>query len=182
LATDALTNLGRWDRWYGLLGDDPEPYGDPTTYQLGAGWLRDCSLVEDWGCGKGYLKTFIPPARYRGLDGSRTPFADEVVDLARYRSRVPGIFMRHVLEHDLRWTRILDNAVASFTERMALIVFTPLVAETQEVAFNDDPGVPDIAFNIDDLTSRFGGARWRSETLVTGTQYEVETVFFLERP
>lgn len=32
--------------------------------------------------------------------------------------------MRHILEHNYEWARILDNALASFTQRMAPILFT----------------------------------------------------------
>jgi len=78
-----------------------------------------------------------------------------VVDLVAYRSHVPGVFMRHVLEHNDEWARILDNAVASFTERMALILFTPERAATEEIAFRPDIGVPDIAFRLADITDRF---------------------------
>ena len=54
----------------------------------------------------------------------------------QYRSSVPGIFMRHILEHNYEWARVLDSALASFTQRMALI--TPERATTQEIAFQHD--------------------------------------------
>ena len=63
--------------------------------------------------------------------------------------------MRHVIEHNEAWGRILDNAVASFTERMVLILFTPERATTEAIAFHPDLGVPDIAFRLADLTDRF---------------------------
>ena len=49
----------------------------------------------------------------------------------------------------------LDNALASFTERMALILFTPEQEATEEIAFRSDVGVPDIAFRLADITDRF---------------------------
>lgn len=175
------SNVGKWSRWYGLLGDEPEPYGDTITYQAGAEWLAECPQVEDWGCGKGWMSRFVEPARYRGLDGSYSRFADEVVDLALYRSQTPGLFMRHVLEHDYRWRDILDNAVASFTDRMVLVLFTPLQKETRELAFNPDPGVPDIGFAKRDITDRFGDVVWKAKTVETRTQYGSETSFYLRR-
>ena len=176
----ADTNLGKWDHWFAGL-DEPQPFGDDTTYKLGARFLADCDLIEDWGCGRGWFRRFVPEARYRGIDGSRTPFAEEIVDLASYRSHVPGIFVRHVLEHDYRWAQILDNAVASFTERMVLVVFTPLADQTHEIAYNRNPGVPDLAFAGRDLTGRFHQATWRSRTVRSRTQYGAETVFSLTR-
>jgi hypothetical protein len=159
------------------------PYGLSITYQLGADWLAACPLVEDWGCGRGYLTTFIERDRYRGVDGSPGSFADIAVDLSDYRSDAPGVFMRHVLEHDYRWPRILANALTSARERMFLAIFTPTVEYTDEIAFNADLGVPDIAFRPEDLTYRMdrAGFIWSAETLETPTQYGSETVFRLER-
>jgi hypothetical protein len=181
-----VTNLGKWDRWYALLGDDPspQPYAQTITYELGVAWLDDCETVEDWGCGKGWLRTLIRPDRYRGIDGSASPFADEIVDLADYRSSVPGVFMRHVIEHDMRWKEILANALASFTHRMVLILFTPLVEQTHDIAWEADPGVPNLAFALDDLTTVFAepdGVSWHHETLATTSQFETETIFYLQR-
>lgn len=177
----ADSNVGKWSRWYGLLGDDPEPYGDTATYRSGAQWLSRCPRVEDWGCGKGWMSRFVEPERYWGLDGSYSKFANEVVDLALHRSQTPGLFMRHVLEHDYRWQSILDNAVASFTDRMVLVLFTPLVDATRQLAYNSDPGVPDLAFAEADITSRFGDAGWHAETIQSATQYGTETSFYLEK-
>lgn len=174
-----MGNLGLWDRWYSIV-EQPEPYADTITYRLGAEWLAGCALIEDWGCGKGWLRTLVEADRYRGIDGSHSPFADEVVDLAAYRSSVPGLFMRHVLEHDFRWAQILDNAVASFTERMVLILFTPLAAETHDIEWEPDPGVPNIAFHLEDITDRLTGC-WTAETIGTPSKYGTETILRVSR-
>lgn len=177
-----MTNVGKWDRIYSLVGTDPTPYGSTETYELGAAFLRNCALIEDWGCGTGWFRTLVAPDQYRGIDGSASPFTDLQVDLTTYRSRVPGVFMRHVLEHNYEWRSILANAVASFTERMVLILFTPLAETTQQIAFTDDPGVPDLSFALVDIVGEFGDAKWAMEQLPTDTQYGIETVFYLERP
>lgn len=183
--TDTATNVGRWESWYAAV-TEPEAYGDTVTYRLGADWLADCPLVEDWGCGKGWLRQFVPAARYRGIDGSRSPFADDVVDLATYRSSVPGIFMRHVLEHNYDWRRILRNALASFTDRMALILFSPieLAGVTREIGYDDDPGVPILSFALPDLATIIDeepGVRFIWETLETDTAYGLETILRVQR-
>jgi hypothetical protein len=177
-----VSNLGKWDDWYADLAE-PEPYALTPTYALGAAWLAECALIEDWGAGKGWLRTLVEPERYRAIDGSASPFADEIADLAEYRSQTPGLFMRHVLEHNLGWAEILDNALASFTERMALILFTPLVDETRVAAWQEDPGVPDITFVLSDLTDPIeaAGVRWAAETLVTESHYGTETIFYLRK-
>ena len=176
------TNIGRWAAWYqGLEG--PWAYGDPTSYEIGAAWLAGCPLVEDWGCGAGWLRTLLPPERYRGLDGTASPFCDAVVDLVTYRSRVPGLFMRHVLEHNEAWARILDNAVASVTDRMALILFTPERPVTEVIACHPEVGVPDIAFRLADLTNRFPpDVTYTKHRIPSATQYGAETILLLERP
>jgi hypothetical protein len=124
----------------------------------------------------------LPPEQYRGIDGTASPRCAEVVDLVTYRSAVPGLFMRHVLEHNYEWARILDNALASFTERMALILFTPETAATEEIAFRSDVNVPDIAFRLTDITDRFPpDVTYTVQRLLSATQYGCETILLLER-
>ena len=175
-----MTNLGKWERWYHDLGE-PQSYGSTETYQIGAEFLADCDTVEDWGCGKGFMRTLIDPARYRGIDGSAGRFTDEVADLVGYRSSVDGVFLRHVLEHDWRWAQILSNAAESAQRKLAVVLFTPLADTTHEIAWNDDPGVPDISFAMSDLRTfldKFDTVA--VEHLETATQYGVETVLLCE--
>jgi hypothetical protein len=176
-----MTNVGKWTEWYQSL-EEPWPYGETTSYEIGAAWLADCTLTEDWGCGAGWMSTLLPPDRYRGIDGTASPRCAEVVDLVTYRSTVPGIFMRHILEHNYEWVRILDNALASFTERMALILFTPEQATTEEIAFRADVGMPDIAFRLTDITDRFPpDVTYTVQRILSATQYGCETILLLER-
>jgi hypothetical protein len=176
------TNIGKWATWYQDL-EAPWTYGDPTSYEIGTAWLAGCALIEDWGCGAGWLRTVIPPERYRGLDGTASLFCNAVVDLGTYRSRVPGVFMRHVLEHNDAWAQILDNAVASFTDRMVLILFTPERTVTEAIACHPEVGVPDIAFRLADLTDRFPpDVTYTVHRIPSATQYGEETILLLERP
>jgi hypothetical protein len=176
-----VTNVGKWTSWYQGT-EEPWPYGDTRSYEIGAAWLTNCALTEDWGCGAGWLSTLIPPERYRGIDGTPSPCCAQVVDLAAYRSSVPGIFMRHILEHNYEWARVLDNALASFTERMSLILFTPEQEATEEIAFDSNLGVPDIAFRLADITDRFPpDVTYTVERISSSTQYGGETILLLER-
>lgn len=184
--TVAESNVGKWAGWHTGI----KPFGDTASYELGAEWLKDCAMVEDWGCGSCWFSRFIPPVRYHGLDGSETPLGD-VVDLATYRSEVPGVFMRHVLEHNFEWAKILDNALASFTERMFLVLFIPLGPETHDTEFEDPPGVPNFSFRLEDLTDRMdaAGASYDIEELGNAMPYGLrkppqvgtETVFRISR-
>ena len=175
-------NTGKWTAWYQDL-EAPWAYGDPTSYEIGAAWLAGCAFIEDWGCGAGWLRTLLPPERFRGLDGTASPFCDAVVDLATYRSRVPGVFLRHVLEHNDAWSSILDNALASCTDRMALILFTPERAMTEVIARHPELGVPDIGFRLADLTERFPpDVMYAVHRIPSATQYGGETILLLERP
>lgn len=162
----------------------PAPYGDTFTYKRGAEWLKACALIEDWGCGRGYLKTLVPPERYRGIDGSHSPQADILADLRYYRSQVPGIFMRHVLEHNYDWQTVLQNAVASFTERMVLILFTPfsLSPKTTEICFWEPPGVPDLSLPRQEIESYFTGMYFHLEqNIPTHTAYWLEHIYYLSK-
>jgi len=182
--------IGRWSSWYDQIeaGDSPQPYGDTVSYSLGADWLKDCSTVEDWGCGMGWARSLFDPSQYRGLDGSVNPFVDKVVDLTLYRSNppVPGIFMRHVLEHNWDWERMLDNALASFTQRMALILFTPMAEVTHQIPDMEGCGginVPAISFRHEDLTARMDGnitVLWND--ILSKTWFGGERIYYLEKP
>jgi hypothetical protein len=176
-----MTKLGTWAAGYQGL-EAPWAYGDPTSYEIGAAWLAGCALIEDWGCGAGWLRTVLPPDRYRGLDGTASPGCDAVVDLVTYRSTVHGVFLRHVLEHNEAWARILDNALASFIDRMVLILFTPEQPVTEVIAWHPEVGVPDIAFRLADLTGRFPpDVTYAVHRIPSATQYGEETILLLER-
>lgn len=179
-----MSNVGKWNAAYANARVSA-PYGETTTYTKGAEWLWGCQTIQDWGCGLGYFHTCLQHQRYVGLDGSSSDFVDHVVDLTIYRSDVQGIFMRHVLEHNLEWRKILENAVASFTRRMCLVVFTPFAEKTGVIVTAEfTPGVciPDISFSRQELTSYFNKFLIGEETLKTRTQYGIEHVFYLEKP
>ncbi len=160
----------------------PRPYGDSVTYRLGAAFL-DALPVEDWGCGLGWFKRYAI-GRYRGIDSSPSPFVDVLTDLSEYRSSTPGLFMRHVLEHNVAWRAILDNAVAAFTHRMVLVVFTPFGERTrimQECDYGPGVRIPDISFARADLIRRFSPARFTEQSLNTRTWYGCEHIFYLDK-
>ena len=172
-----------WDSHYTDL-IEPEPYGDLRSYELAAEWVKGCATVEDRGCGKGWLRQFIDPNAYIGIDGSNSPFADGMADLTEYVSECEGIVLRHVLEHSYEWTKILDCAVASFTRRLIVILFTPLVDVTQVLMTEPDyDDVPVIAFEPHDLTDRIPlDCETTVETIeAPGSAYGVETLIRVAR-
>jgi hypothetical protein len=179
--------VGKWDAWYKDL--TPEMigsfrYGETVTYRMAASFMAEVGEVEDWGCGAGGFKRFRH-GKYVGIDGSKTPFADKIVDLCNYRSRAEGIVIRHVLEHNYRWKEILDGALASFTRKLCLILFTPFSETTREIAHNRQHGVdvPDLSFSRADIEGRFGDVQWDLvEGIPTDTGYKMEHVYFIWRP
>ena len=167
-------------------------YGDTITYKLGYDFLKDCETIEDWGCGTGGFKRFVKEKdniKYIGVDGSLTPFSNVKADLTQYTSNTQGIFMRHIIEHNYDWSKILDNACKSFTKKMCLILFTPFVDVTKEiegtVKQNTDCGVnvPDISFRKEDLINIFEnyGIKYTMQTFNTSTLYNIEHIFFMEK-
>jgi hypothetical protein len=184
-----ITNLGKWDTWYAGV-TEPELFGDAKTYKTAAAWLKPCRTIGDWGCGKGGFSTFLnPPQQYFGFDGSQTPFATEIVDLASFRFVTEGILLRHVIEHDLHWQAILKNAAASFTKRMVVVLFTPMLDPPKTMrcigfqALDGGAEVVNLSFSADTIVDTVG-----SELLVdvkavqSNTQFGAETVFRFERP
>jgi hypothetical protein len=167
---------GKWNLKYTAQSS----YGDDTTYRKGMAFLDGHGTIEDWGCGKGHARHFVNKSQYVGIDGSWSPFSDKIVDLENYRSSPDCIFMRHVLEHNHNWRRVLENAVNSFMKRMTLIIFTPFEDETRQISTNWSD-VPDIAFRKEDLLEYFRHLLYREETIHTDTQYGIEHIFYLKK-
>jgi hypothetical protein len=178
--------IHRWTEMVGTWryeGRDKFSYGDDTTYRKGLAFLDGHGTIEDWGCGWAHARTFVRRSAYVGVDGS-SPHADRIVDLRTYVSDVDCIFMRHVLEHNLEWRRILTAALSSFRKRLVLIIFTPFVEATRVLAV--DRGVtavpvPDIAFRREELVAHFGGLHWRQESMATESMYSIEHIFYLSK-
>lgn len=175
--------LGKWNKWYKkvkVIGSFW--YGDTVTYKLAADFLADMPEVEDWGSGAGGFKRFYN-GKYIGVDGSQNPFVDKVADLTAYQSEVDGLVMRHVLEHNYAWRKILSRAILSFKKKFCLIIFTPFQAETGEIAHNKKHGVdvPDIAFAKSDIEWYLTGFKWRMETHKTKTGYGIEYIYYIEK-
>lgn len=185
-----MSNVGKWDNWYrGLDKSQPQPFGGGDTYHMAAEWLRECETVGDWGCGKGAFRPFVrEPQKYFGFDGSATPFAHQIVDLADFRFPTEGLLMRHVIEHDYRWRDILINADRSYTHRMMIVLFTPMIEsfdpEVKEIAFQElGPlgGVPDLSFSLAAINTVITENLVGVTTIASATQYGVETVLQYER-
>jgi hypothetical protein len=190
IADEPPSRKGLWDSIYKEGTYGRQVYADDTTVKKGVHFLThpEIRLVEDWGCGYGGVKNYLPVGvSYRGVDGSHSRFADIIADLESYRSSVDAIFLRHVLEHNPRWKKVLENALASFRKRMVLILFTPWQTQTRvirEYPNWEGTGVSmwDIGFKREDILAHFGDLRWGSEQeLETNTGYGVEHIFYLER-
>ena len=181
-----MSNVGKWNEWYAGMQPGQENialYGEALTYRMAAAFLADLEGVEDWGCGKGGFRLFCQN-KYKGIDGSETPYADEIADLTTYRSAPEGILLRHVLEHNYDWEKILASAVASFRKKLCLILFTPFAEATAEIAHNRHLGVdvPDLSLAATEIERHFDGLRFRLfRDLTTKSQYKVEHVYCIWR-
>jgi hypothetical protein len=187
---EKTTRFGLWDSYY--AGSPPRGvYGDPSTVQRAAEFFNtaDIQTVEDWGCGLGGLSAFLAPHQhYVGVDGSRSPYANMIVDLEGYRSDVDAVHLRHVLEHNFAWENILRNALASYRCRMVLTLFTPWSACTRAIAeypnfLGTGATMIDLSFCRDEVIAIFQEENWSSqENIQTRTQYGIEHMFFFIKP
>lgn len=174
--------LNRWAPWY--TTGHRACYGPSDTYRIAAEWLNGLA-IEDWGCGYAQFRDFHRGA-YRGIDGTRG-WANVVVDLTTYNPgetmRPEGILLRHVLEHNSDWRSILRNAVAGFTKRMVLVVFTPDAGREERIlAHVDAVNVDDLALPHQEIESFFGGCRKLDKVHVpTATGYSGETIWLVEK-
>lgn len=175
-------NANKWDPFYkDLEKGKPGHYIDTATYRMGVDFLSDCKIVEDWGCGKGWFAykagdTF----KVVGIDGSQTPFADRVVDLEDYVSKVDGIFIRGVIEHNYNWDIILENALKSANKKLFLAIFTPMEKGDKaiEIDFVSSYQVPDLSLPtavLEKMLSKYG--TFTKEEIESDTAYHVETIY-----
>lgn len=171
--------IDRWKPWYGI-DESNRPYGDTFTYSLGEEFLQGLD-IEDWGCGYGWFKK-IHKGPYIGVDGTKTQWSDIVADLREYQSKASGIWMRHVLEHNKDWKKILENACISATEKLVIITFTP-DGDGEQIAFLDELQVPDIAIPwsaIDDALTHHNFS-FEKNVYKTSSFYGVETVWLAKK-
>ncbi len=184
----ASPSVGKWTGFY--TGQVQRPYDDVATYHRGAQFLKDCRMVEDWGCGFGWFGRVFAEyssAPVRNLDGSASDFVHQVVDLSEYRSSVEGIFQRGVLEHNWNWQPILRNALESFTRKMVLVCFTPFADSTRllyDHEFADTGTVPVLSLPYTEILQAIqhsGDLLYQEEVLATATEYGEEHIFYLER-
>lgn len=152
-------------------------YGTADTYQMAAEWLKDCADVADWGGGTGMFRNYLPATvRYAIVDGTLQSTEQRLVDLEQHAEPADGILIRHVLDINLGWREILDNAVKAFRRRMVVITFTPDRAESRVMKMKS--GWPVIHFNPADIRERLRPFLVRDEVVQTS---HPERVYFLER-
>ena len=136
-------------------------YGKAGTYQAAVEWLDEVGgSLEDWGCGCAYAKGFVKKSRYIGIEGSKNDFADRCdVDLREYKSEADSILLKHVLDHNPEWKKIIQNAIDSFRQRMVIIFLRNWGKETKIVLTHGDPkypGVNDLQFRKEDVLEFVG--------------------------
>lgn len=184
--TNNKSNVGKWDNWYKEFYNNQTPsaykYGDTETYQVGANFLLDCETIEDWGVGGGGFLRYCPKAI--GVDGSDTPFAQKKhVDLCTYISSVEGVHMRHVLEHNYEWQKVLENALKSATKKLSITLFIPLnEGGTEELSHNLQHGVdvPDLSISMkefNEIIAKYHPTNIETETFTTMTGYNTEIIY-----
>lgn len=160
----------------------PKSYGNDMTYQKAMEYLDDCKVLEDWGCGTAYAWKFRAPEKiYIGIDGSPSQFNDRMADLRNYRSKADGILMRHVLEHNFEWRKILENALSSFRQRMVIINFIPLFKGQDKVLAVNFTGTADIALSETDFMGLIKPFYYHDEVCQTIIQYGPERIFYLKK-
>lgn len=170
-----MSNLGKWAPWYGA--GTVVSYGDTVTYGMAAEFLSGLA-VEDWGCGCAAFKS-RHDGPYTGVDG--TPgWADVIADLETYTSSTPGLLLRHVLEHNTGWRKVLRNAVKSATERLVIVTFIP-DGDGSQVGWTDELGVPDIAVPHAAIGRALKGWTVQRDTLATPTAFGTETIWRARR-
>jgi hypothetical protein len=131
-------------------------------------------------CGTAWAGKFVKQGRYVGIDGSWSLHCNMVADLRKYWSSADAIMLRHILEHNWEWKKILENALASFQKKLALVLFTPFCEETRSIGTTWGT-IPDLSFRKEDLVAYMKPFTFTEESLRTATQYGVEHIFYITR-
>jgi hypothetical protein len=178
--SDEQSMLNRWAPWYSTGQRCKESYGPATSYTIASDWLAGLA-VEDWGCGYAQFREYHK-GPYTGIDGTEG-WADHICDLRTHTSSTEGLLMRHVLEHNPDWRSVLKNAIASFTQRMVLVVFTPdSEGPEKTLAFVASVGVHDLSLPFVEIEASFADCRILDRIHVaTATGYQGETLWLVER-
>ncbi len=120
------------------------------------------------------------------LDGSNTGYQDKIADLINYKSDVDCVYIRHILEHNDEYEKILNNGLQSFKKVLILILFTPLSNSASTVLNTIQLSgytIPDISFNESEIISIIERNNCRYEKIEFSnslTQYNVETIFIVK--
>ncbi len=167
--------LGLWSKTYEQM--IPHRYGGDDSYVFAEKYLKGLD-VEDWGCGEGRFKDFHTGV-YIGVDGSMANHRCHIVaDLRKRRLYSPGILLRHVLEHNEEWQKVLRNAVRCATNTLVIVLFTPLQEKTHQIGWSDEIKVPDIGFALEDIRAFLPkGTEEHLNIPSPSTQYGVEHIF-----
>ncbi len=182
--------LGKWEKIYeGLQERKLDANGETARKAFPFLHPENIQTIEDWGSGGGGAQSLIREGQeYKALDGSSNKFVDEVVDLREYSSSPDGIFLRHVLEHNPEWPRVLYQALQSFQKRMVLIISTPWAFRTKVIREYEwhSQKFQDWSFQKSDLYkvfSLFPQVKVVKEecNLKTASQYNVEHIIYLEK-
>ncbi len=145
------------------------------------------NLIEDWGCGNCVFKEYLSNTKYVGVDGSKTGYQDKIEDLTKYKTKVEGIYIRHVLAHNHEYKKILENDLQSFEKILILVVFTPFtdkkeieILSTCNLKGNQ---IPDIAFNKEHLINiieQNNCSYELIEKIQSNTSYGYENLFIIK--
>jgi hypothetical protein len=180
----SVSNVSKWDNWYKELGNEPSSYkySETESYKIAANFLKELDVVEDWGVGGGGFLNHLPSAI--GVDGSDTPFAHKkFIDLCNYVSKVNGVHLRHVLEHNYEWKQVLKNALTSAKDKLVITFFIPFSdGQTKELAHNLIYGVdvPDLSISkkeFDSILQSFSTKKIEIISLENGTAYGIEIIY-----
>ena len=174
-----MSNIDKWKKSHeGRM--DIKMYGSSMTYELAAEFLDDCDTIEDWGSGRGGLTLFRKKSIV-GVDGTKTPFVDVIADLCEYTSDADGILIRHVLEHNWDWRKILENAIESFRKKLCVVLFIPLSDKgTYNVEQVKGVDIPNLSICKNEFIDCLGTLEWeKTDRLHTDANYRNEHVFYI---
>lgn len=167
--------MNKWD--YSQVSEVMYSDSKQESYKKAAEFLGD-NPVEDWGGGTGWAGRYIK--NYRNIDAGTHKRIDKTVDLVNYRSNGYNILIREVLEYIPEWKKVLENAKASFKDKLCLIISTPFIERTA-VTYISPSGVKERSFRKKDILDEFKGYKLKEETIKTDHLYNQDFILYVQK-
>ena len=192
IKNQTVSRMGLWNNFWNTRKNKKYQECLIMKYTINFFDIDEIKSIQDWGCGNCKLKNYIPKNKnYFGIDGSITGYQNHISDLVDYKCSCDAIFMKHVLEHNILWKKILLNFLDSFEKRAILIIYTPFSEKTKIIGetikginyYNNLVSVEKISFCKKDIIDIIQSCNisFKFEEIESNNEFKKDNIFYLQK-